>query len=104
MPNLVSPVAPALDIVQNMRVFWGVFSISRFLVKSLIYKNCQNSKISNNTELGSVTKLDKRNTTMSKKLTTMPCWQIMTSLSFFQIYGQFGVMWKPNSKHTVFIS
>ena len=34
-------------------------------------------------KLGSVTKLDKRNKTMSKKLTLTLCGKIMMSLSFF---------------------
>ena len=34
-------------------------------------------------KLGPVTKLDKRNKTTSKKLTMMPCREIVTSLSFF---------------------
>ena len=33
-------------------------------------------------KLGRVTKLDKTNTTILKKMT--PCWQIVMSLSFFQ--------------------
>ena len=35
-------------------------------------------------KIGSVTKLDKNNKTKSKKLTVMPCQEIVISLSFFQ--------------------
>ena len=52
MLNLVS------DIEENSD---GVFPISRFLVKSLINKDCQNSETSNDIDmkLGPVAKLDK---------------------------------------------
>ena len=55
-------------------------SISDFWIsgQSLIKENCHNSRTSNDidTKLGPVTKLDKKNTTMSKK--------IVTSLPFFR--------------------
>ena len=38
-------------------------------------------------KLRSVTKIDKRNTTTSKKLTVMSCQQIVSSLSFSQFMG-----------------
>ena len=63
---MVSPFTPVPDTDQNSD---RVFSISGFLVKSLISKNCPNSKTSNNIDmkLGPVTKLDEKNTTTSKK-------------------------------------
>ena len=52
-----------------------------FLVKSLINKNCHNSRTSNNIDmkLGPVTKIDKET---QKKLTMTLCQQIMMSSSF----------------------
>ena len=47
-------------------------------------------------KLGLVTKLDKRNAVTSKNLTMTSCRQIMTSLSFFSIYGLFGTIRKPD--------
>ena len=38
-------------------------------------------------KLRSVTKIDRRNTTTSKKLTVMSCQQIVSSLSFSQFMG-----------------
>ena len=63
---MVSPFTPVPDTDQNSD---RVFSISGFLVKSLINKNCPNSKTSNNIDmkLGPVTKLGEKNTTTSKK-------------------------------------
>ena len=51
-------------------------------------------------KLGSVTELDKRNKTLSKNL-TMTSYQEIVTLLFFQIYGQFGAIWKPDSGHRV---
>ena len=50
-------------------------------------------------KLGPVTKPDKRNTTTSKHLTMTSCWQIVTSLSFFQFMANlqsFG-KWIPDA-------
>ena len=67
MPNLVSLTLPNLLILDKIQT--RVFPISRFLVKSLINKICDNSRTSNDTDmkLEPETKLDKRNTTASKK-------------------------------------
>ena len=40
--------------------------------------------VNNNIRLGTVTKFDKENTTMSKRLPVMLCYKIMNSFSFFQ--------------------
>ena len=71
-----------------------VFLISGFLVKSLVNKNYHNPRISNTIDinLGPVTKLDKKNTTTSKKLMLMSCQQIMTFLSFFWLMVWFGAI------------
>ena len=47
----------------------GIFPIPKILVKSIINKSCHNYRANNDTnvKLGPLTKLDKKNTTMSKK-------------------------------------
>ena len=92
---MVSPVTPVPETDQNSE---RVVSISGFPVKSFINKNCPNSKTSNNIDmkLGPVTKLVKKIQQRQKSLTMTSCWQMMTSLSLFQVYGQFGVIRNPN--------
>ena len=48
----------------------GLFSNCRFLVKSLINKNCHNARTSNDIDikLGPLTKLENKNAMMSKKI------------------------------------
>ena len=66
MPDLVFLKLPSLQILDKIQT--RVFSVSRFLVKSLINKNCHNYITSNDIDmkLGLVIKLDKRNITMTK--------------------------------------
>ena len=54
--------------------------------QSFLKENWHNSRTRNDIDmkLGPVTKLEKRNKTMSKNLTVRSCWQMVTSLSFFQ--------------------
>ena len=68
MPNLVFLTQPFLQILDKTQA--GVFPISRFLVKFLQDKNCHNSRTSNHIDMKfeSLTKLDNRNTTPSKKV------------------------------------
>ena len=63
VPNLVSLTCLSLKILGKTEV--GVFQISRFLIK--VY--CHNSRNSDHIDmkLGPVTKLNKRNKTISKK-------------------------------------
>ena len=70
MPNLVSPTHPSHQIMGKSQT--GVFLISI-------------SRIHNNINMKHVpvTKFDKRNATMSKKINDDVSQQIMTSLSFF---------------------
>ena len=50
-------------------------------------------------KLEPVTKLGKKNAITSRKTDKgILLWQIMTSVSFFQICGQFGVIWKLDSQ------
>ena len=80
MPNLISLTHPSLQILHRIQT--GVFLICSFLAKSLINKNCHNSRTGNDTDmkLASETKLDKRNTTTSKNLKMASCCHIMMSL------------------------
>ena len=66
MPNLVSLTCHNLEVLKKTQA--GLFPSSGFLVKSIINKNCHNSRTSNDidTKLGPVTKLDERNMTISK--------------------------------------
>ena len=81
VPNLVSISHSSLQILGKNQT--GVFPISGFLVNSLYYPN---SRTSDDIvmKLASVTKLDKRNKTTSKKLMMTSCQQAVTSFSFFE--------------------
>ena len=76
-------LSQCLYIEQNVD---GGISDFRISSQSFINKNCPNSRTSYDTDIkhGTVTKLDKRNTAIPKKLTTTSCQQIVTYLSFFQ--------------------
>ena len=50
-------------------------------------------------KLGPVTKLHKRNKTMSKKANGNVMSENCDNVVFFPIYGQFRAIWKPCSKH-----
>ena len=96
--NLMSLTRSSLQILEKTQM--EVFSISGFIVKSLINKDCPNSRTSDviDITLGPLTKLDKRNTKRSKKLTMISCQEILTALLFIQLIGQFGAIQKLNSK------
>ena len=76
----------------------------RISAQSLAKVNCHNSRTSDDIDmkLGTVTKLDKRNKTTSKKLTMKPCQKVVTSLLFFRFYGQFKAIRKPDSGRLVY--
>ena len=97
MPNLVSLTCPSLQILGKTKT--GMFLISGFLIK----ENCHNSRTSDDIDmkLGTVTKLDKRNKTASKKLTVTSCRKIVASLSFLRFMAKFSVILKPDSGRTV---
>ena len=65
---MVSLTCPSLQILDKIQM--GIFPISRFLVKPIINKSCHNSKANDDVDmkLEPVPKLDKRNTTTSKKI------------------------------------
>ena len=52
-------------------------------------------------KLGAVTKLDKRNKTMSKKFDDNVMSGSYDAIAIFPIYGRFGVIWKPDSGRIV---
>ena len=84
-PILVSLTHPqSSDIGQNSH---GVISDFRDSGQSLVKENCHNSRTSDDIDmnLGPITKLDKRNTTTSKKLVMTSCQKIVTSLPFFYV-------------------
>ena len=77
-----SPQSP--DIGKNSDEGVSDFQISD---QSFINKNCHNSRTSHDIDikLGSVAKLDKRNTVTSKKLMMTSCLRILTSFSLFRL-------------------
>ena len=52
-------------------------------------------------KLGPVTKLDKKNTTTSKRFDNDAISKNYDVIVIFLIYGQFGAMRKPNSGHMI---
>ena len=58
-------------------------------------------KIDSIPELGLVTKLDRRNKTMSKKIDNDVMLKNCDIILIFSIYGQFGAIRKPDSRHRV---
>ena len=84
------------DIGQNPDGGISDFRISgQFLIK----ENCHNSRTSD--DVGPVTKLDKRNKTMSKKLDDDAMLENCDAIVIFQIFGQFGAVRRPDSGHRV---
>ena len=77
----------------------GFFPIFLFLVKSIINKNCYNSRTSNDIDVkpGPVTTLDKRNMATWKKFNSGVMPTNYDVIVFFLIYGWFGAIWKPDS-------
>ena len=101
VPNLVILTWPSLDILYKSQT--GVFPISRFLIKSLIKWNCNNSRTSDGIgmKLGPVTKIDKRNKTTAKIFDHYVMSENCDVIVIFSIYGQFGAIWKPDSGYLV---
>ena len=84
MPNLVFLTYPKpTDIEQNLD--GGIFNF-HISGQSIIKRNCHNSRTNHDIDmtLGTITKLDKKNKTVVKKLTMMSCRKIVTSLLFFE--------------------
>ena len=98
MPNLVSIICPSLQILGKTQT--GVFLISG---QSLIKENCHNSRTGYDIDmkLESVTKLDKRNKTTSKKFDVNVMSKNCDIIVIFRIFGQFGAVRRPDSGHSV---
>ena len=84
------------DIGQNSDWVISNFQISG---QSLIKENCYNSRTSDGIDmkLGPVTKLDKRNKTMSKNIDGDVMTANYDGIVIFLIYGQFRAIQKPDS-------
>ena len=52
-------------------------------------------------KLGSVTKLEKRNKTTSKKIDDNVMSENCNVIVIFRIFGQFGPIWRPDSGHRI---
>ena len=96
MPN--SHQSP--DVGQNSD---GGISDFRISGQSLIKENCHNSRTSDDIDmkLGPVTKLDKRNKTTSKKFDVDVMSENCDVIVIFRIFGQFGAVRRPGSRHGV---
>ena len=81
----------------------GGISDFRISGQSLIKENCHNSGTSDDidVELGPVTKFDKRNKTTSKKSNIDIMSENCDVIVIFQIFGQFGAVRRPDSRHRV---
>ena len=64
---------------------------------------CHNSRTSDDIhmKLGPVTKLDKRNKITSKKFDDDIMSKNCVVIVIFQIFSQFGAVWRPDSRHRV---
>ena len=93
MPNLVSITCPSLQILGSRRIS----------DQSLIKENCHNSRTSDDIDmkLGPVTKIDKRNKTMSKKIHDEVMSENCDVIVIFRIFGEFGAVRRPDSGHRV---
>ena len=85
-----------------MSKIW-VFPNSGFLVKFLIKENCHNSRTSDDVDmkLGPVTKIYKRNKTTSKYFDNDVMLENCDVSVIFLIFGLFGAIRKPDSRHRV---
>ena len=97
---MVSLTRPSLQILSKTQrgVFPGIFDIW-ISGQSFIKKNCRIPRNSNfiDKKCGAVTKLDKRNTAMSKKNDDDVISPNCDVIVIFSIYDQFGAVRKPDS-------
>ena len=80
---------------------WGIFDL-RISGQSFIKENCHNSRTSDdiNMKLGLVTKPDKRNKILSKKISNYVMSKNCDVMVIFSIYGQFEATRKPDFGRT----
>ena len=85
---------------QNSDMGISDFQISG---QSFIKENCHNSITSDDIDmkLGSVTKIDKRNKSTSKIFDDDVTSENCDAIIIFSLYGQFGDIRKPDSRHRV---
>ena len=99
MPNLVSLTCPQVSRYWA-KLRWGYFLSPDFW--SILYKKkLSNSRTNNDIDvkLGPVTKLDKKNKTMSKKFDNDIMSKNCDVSVIFPIHSQFGAIQKPDSGH-----
>ena len=98
MPNLVSLACPNLQILNKTK------RGSNISGQSFINENCHNSRISHDIDikLGPVTRLDRGNTSTSKKIDDDVMSTDCDVIVFFLIYGQFATIRKPDSRCMVY--
>ena len=89
-------MSQSLDIGQNSDGGFSDFWISG---QSLMKENSHNSRTSDDIdkELGTVTKLDKRNKKTSNEFDDDVMSENCDIIVIFLVYGQFGAIWKPDS-------
>ena len=88
------------DIGKNSDVGISDF---RFSGQSLIKENCHNSRTRDDIDMkfGSVTKLDRRDKTTSKRIDVDVMSENYDVIVFSRIFGQFGAIRRPDSGHRV---
>ena len=89
MPNVVSLTHLSLQILGKTL---GGISDFRISDQSLIKENCHNSRTINDIGMKLLTKLDKRNMTMSKSGDNDVMLANCDVIIIFPIYGQFGAI------------
>ena len=91
---------PRLRILGKTQTGISNFQISG---QSFINKNCHNSRTSHDIDMKHqpVIKLDKRNTTTSKKIDNDIILRNCDLIVFFPIYGQFAAIGKPDLERMV---
>ena len=96
---MVSLTCPSLQIFGKTQT--GVFLISMI---SFMKENYHKSRTSDDIDLklGPVTKIDKRKKTFSKESDDSAMSENYDVIYFFQIYGQFGAIRKPDSGRIVY--
>ena len=95
MPNLVSLTCPSLQNVKRKRWYFQFLNFCSIHIN----KNCHNFRTSHDIvmKLGSVTTIDKRNTATLNKFDNDVISTNCDVIVIFPIYGQFGVIRKPDS-------
>ena len=81
----------------------GGLSDIRISGQSLIKESYPNSRTSDNIDmnLGSVTKIDKRNKTTSKRFDDGIMLENFDVIFIFRIFGHSGTVWRPDSRNRV---